>query len=130
MTFVLISIIVLQIYTDSAEAKIPAVLDYLGTIIEVWCYQLCFPISSLSCWKCIEIELNEVPDTFIRLTQFSNIKLLNMVGDDHHICTECFYAMGCILALGCVCSSVKLLVEFLWTVLCTVRLFILDLPFV
>lgn len=25
----------LQIYTDSAEAKIPAVLDYLGTVIEV-----------------------------------------------------------------------------------------------
>lgn len=26
---------ILQIYTDSAEAKIPAVLEYLGTIIEV-----------------------------------------------------------------------------------------------
>jgi hypothetical protein len=25
-----------QIYTDSAEAKIPAVLDYVGTVIEVW----------------------------------------------------------------------------------------------
>lgn len=24
-----------QIYTESAEAKIPAVLDYLGTVIEV-----------------------------------------------------------------------------------------------
>jgi hypothetical protein len=24
-----------QIYTDSAEAKIPAVLDYVGTVIEV-----------------------------------------------------------------------------------------------
>lgn len=26
----------LQIYTDSAEAKIPAVMDYLGTVIEVY----------------------------------------------------------------------------------------------
>lgn len=25
-----------QIYTDSAEAKIPAVLDYVGTVIEVF----------------------------------------------------------------------------------------------
>ncbi|KAE8735641.1 Detected protein of confused Function [Hibiscus syriacus] len=32
--FLIRSIIVLQIYTASAEAKIPAVLDYLGTIIE------------------------------------------------------------------------------------------------
>ena len=30
-----------QIYTDSAEAKIPAVLDYLGTVIEV-CFHWLF----------------------------------------------------------------------------------------
>lgn len=31
----LLFITVLQIYTDSAEAKIPAVLEYLGIVIEV-----------------------------------------------------------------------------------------------
>ncbi|CAL5346753.1 unnamed protein product [Camellia sinensis] len=31
-----------QIYTDSAEAKIPAVLDYVGTVIEAGCKFLIF----------------------------------------------------------------------------------------
>lgn len=77
---------ILQIYTDSAAAKIPAVLEYLGTIIEV--SSSCTTRMKEDKWSCVhdfihEFYLNSRP--FLRpICSATDLKQCDLLGYHLH----------------------------------------------